>query len=202
MVFGILLFVGMIAFGRDFIILWMGPHFEISYPILAIYASSSLVAVAFSLVDPIYSGLNRVRLSASLLLLQGVTNLCLTLILVLTFNMGILGVAWGTFFPRIAYSIIVGLIAMGWIGIRPAHFVRTVAIRWLLLSGVFYSICLAINVIPATGNWATFFVKVAAASVIYFPLGWLILLDSQMKLRIRNAAANRLPAVFGWVGTQ
>ena len=109
MVFGILMYVGMIAFGREFIILWMGPRFEISYPILTIYASSSLVAVAFSLVGPIYSGLHRVRLSASLVLLEGLANLCLTLILVLGFGLGLVGVAWGTF-PRIIFSVLVGLV--------------------------------------------------------------------------------------------
>jgi O-antigen/teichoic acid export membrane protein len=192
MVFGILMFVGMIAFGREFIILWMGPRFEISYPILAIYASSSLVAVAFSLVGPIYSGLNRVRLSASLLLLEGLANLCLTLILVLGFRLGLLGVAWGTFFPRITFSVLVGLIAMRWIGMAPRHFFQTVAGRWLLLTTLYYGACAIINFAPWASSWVVFFVKVAAATVVYLPLAWHVLLDTQTKARLRGALVRRL----------
>jgi O-antigen/teichoic acid export membrane protein len=192
MVFGILMYVGMIAFGREFIILWMGPRFEISYPILTIYASSSLVAVAFSLVGPIYSGLHRVRLSASLVLLEGLANLCLTLILVLGFGLGLVGVAWGTFFPRIIFSVLVGLIAMRWIGMAPGHFFREVAGRWLLLATLFYGVCFIVNLAPWPSGWAVFCVKVAAAMVVYGPLAWHILVDTQTKARLRGALARRL----------
>jgi O-antigen/teichoic acid export membrane protein len=192
MVFGILIFVGMIGFGREFITLWMGPRFEISYPILAIYASSSLVAVAFSLVNTIYSGLNRVRLSASLLVLEGLANLCLTLLLVLGFRLGLIGVAWGTFFPRIIFSVLAGLIAMRWIGMTPGHFVREVAGRWLLLATLFYGVCFIINLAPWPSSWAVFCVKVAAATAAYLPLAWQILLDTQTKARLRGALVRRL----------
>lgn len=201
MVFGILLFIGMIAFGREFIILWMGPRFDISYPILAIYASSSLVAVAFSLISAIYSGLNRVRLSASLLLLEGIANLSLTLVLVLGFDLGLLGVAWGTFFPRIGFSVLTGLIAMRWIGMRPSQFFRTVAVRWLVLITLFYGACLVINLVPIASNWSTFCTKVVLASAVYLPLSWLILLDAQMRVRVRNAVSHRIPALANRIPT-
>jgi O-antigen/teichoic acid export membrane protein len=200
MVLGILLFVGMIGFGREFIILWMGPRFEISYPILAIYASSSLVAVAFSLVGSIYSGLNRIRLSAAFVCANGLANLCLTLILVLGFDMGLLGVAWGTFFPGIILNIPAGLIAMRWIGIRPGTFFRTVAVRWLTLTALFYGVCVVIQLAPVASNWLWFAGKVALAAICYLPLCWAILLDADVKLQIRHVVAVRLPFQLNWFG--
>lgn len=194
MFIGILALVGMVAFAREFIVLWMGLRFEISYSILAILASSSLVEVAFSMAGPIYSGLNRVRLAALLVMAQGLANLGLTLIFVVGFKQGIYGVAWGTFYPRIVFPALVGLTAMRWIGISARQFFSAVGVRWLLLAGTFYLVCVAINLVPMASNWLAFLGKVAMASAIYLPLGWLILLDPQVKQRIRTAIAHRLPA--------
>ena len=195
MVIGILMFVGMIAFGREFIILWMGPRFEISYSVLAILASSSLVAVAFSLIGPIYQGLNRVRLKALWTLATGVLQIGASLTFVLGFDWGILGVVWARFLVVIIFHVVLGLLAMNWIGITPGYFFRTVAVRWLLLIGLFYGVCLAINLMPVPSNWGTFFAKVAVATAIYLPLSWSILLDDQTKLRLRTALTGRIRAL-------
>jgi O-antigen/teichoic acid export membrane protein len=179
MAVGILVFVGMIAFGREFLILWMGPEFDISYTILLILAVSSLPAVAFSVCGAIYEGLNRVRLSAILTLLQGLANLGLTLLFVLSFDMGIKGVAWGTFYPRIGFSILCGIIAMRWIHIPIVAFYAKVVSRWLLLAVVFLAVCWTIDSVGEPGHWMTFFGKVAAACAAYLPLAWLILPEKQ-----------------------
>ena len=198
---GILLLVGMIGFGREFIILWMGPRFEISYRILLILASSSFFAVAFSIAGPIYSGLNRVKLSALLMAAQGLLNLGLTLVLVMGFNMGIEGVAWGTFGPRIVFAIVSGVIAMTWIGLPIWGFIVSTGGRWTLLTGMFYAFCMAINLLPLESTWPFFFLKVCLATVVYAPLAWSILLDRDAKVWTKNTLAAKFPVSLGRITT-
>ena len=184
----ILTLIGMIAFGREFIILWMGPRFEISYTILVILASSSLPAVAFSIASPVYSGLHRVKLSALLTLSQGLLNLGLTLLFVIRFGMGIEGVAWGTFYPRIVFAVVGALIAMRWIGMSPAEFFSTAGVRWSLLGCAFWMACWTVNLLPWHDGWAQFFSRVGLAVAIYLPLMWMILFDRQDRARMLESA--------------
>src|SRR6185436_8466984 len=97
--------------------------YSASYAVLAILAISMLPDFAMSITEHLYRGLNRVRLSAILAISQGVINLGLSLLFVLGFGAGIVGVAWGTFFPRIVFSLVAGSIALYWIGIRWREFV-------------------------------------------------------------------------------
>jgi O-antigen/teichoic acid export membrane protein len=185
---GILLLDGMIVFGKEFIILWMGPKFEVSYTILAILATSSFFAVAFAITGPVYYGLNRVRLFAMLTLGQGLSNLALTLFCVLALGMGIEGVAWGTFYPRILFSILVGFIAMRWIGISLGRFLSSTGMRWTLLAGAFFLVCVGIDSWHLDARWASLFLKALAATLAYLPLIWIFLLDGGTKASIKNKA--------------
>ena len=190
----ILLMVGMIGFGHEFIVLWMGRRFEVSYTILVILASSWLFTVAYNVAgSTIYLGLNRVKFSALFRMGQGVSNLGLTLVFVLGLGQGIEGVAWGTFYPRIGFGIFGALIAMRWIGMSLRQFFFSTALRWAILGGVFYALCLAVNLLPLASNWCMFFLKVSLATIVYGPLAWVILLDAGAKDVLQNAIARRLP---------
>ena len=184
---GILLLVGMITFGREFIILWMGPRFAVSYTILTILAISSFPAVATSVAAPVYSGLHRVKLHSLLTLLQGLANLGLTLLFVMGFGMGIEGVAWGTFGPRIVIAIVAGIIAMRWLRIDTAEFCRTIALRWCVLTSLFFTACFAINSLPWALTWGSFFLKVVLATGLYLAFAWTILSEGEERSRVRDA---------------
>jgi len=176
----ILLYVGMLVFGREFIILWMGETFEISYTILAILTASSFLPAAFQVGVPVYAGMNRVKLSAMLVLSQGLANLGLTLFLVMTLNMGIEGVAWGSFYPRIIWSIASGLIIMRMIELEKISFLKNL-MSWILLASSFFLMCVSVNGLFVEPSWLNFAVKIAIVTALYFPLCWLFLLRGTEK---------------------
>ena len=90
----ILFLVGMIGFGREFIAVWMGPRFDISYHILAVLCVASLFDSGVIITGPIFSGLNRLKLSATVTLIQGIANLICIVLFVVLLQLGIMGVAW------------------------------------------------------------------------------------------------------------
>lgn len=172
MVFAIPLLVGLVAFGREFMVRWMGPQFDRSYTVLAILAVSQFPAAAFAVGSHVFAGLNRVRLGALLTLGQGLANLALTLVLVSSFDLGIEAVAWGTFGPRVAFALLCGGLTLRWIGLSWGDFVRQTAWRWAVLTAGFAAICLATATLPTGDGWAGFFVRVGLASAGYVPLAW------------------------------
>jgi len=176
----ILLYVGLLVFGREFIILWMGEKFEISYTVLAILTASSFFPAAFQVGVPVYAGMHRVKLSAMLVLSQGLANLGLTLFLVMNMKLGIEGVAWGSFCPRIIWAFLSGFMIMQMIDLRILNFLKN-AIWWLILAGSFFCLCLFIDDYFMTISWFTFIVKVVTASVFYLPICWLCLLKKDEK---------------------
>jgi O-antigen/teichoic acid export membrane protein len=192
---GILLFGGMIAFGHEFIMLWMGPKYEISYQVLLILTVSSFPAVAASACAPVYSGLNRMKLAAVLTLLQGLINLGATLMFVLILKWGVIGVAWGTFYPRIAFALVSGGLVLRWIGYDTGQFIRRNLLRWLFGGACFAGLAMVCHLLPVGHSWQGFFTRVAVATVVYCPIGYWVVFEWQDRRRILNAIQSGLHRV-------
>ena len=134
---------------------------------------------------------NWIRLEAGLSLAQGAINLGLTLVFVMGFKMGINGVAWGTFFPRVVFAVIGGVLALRWIQLRPREFVSSVLWRWLLLLALFSAVCACVAGLPWEARWGRFCIKVGIALAAYLPLTWAILLTEDDRLRLRRLVNDR-----------
>jgi len=185
--------VGFIFFGKDFIVLWMGPRFAVSYPILLILTLSQFPTVAFVMGGPIYAGFHKVRLAALVTLLQGVINLGLSLAFVMVWNMGIQGVAWGTFYPRVAFAFVGGYLALHFARMSLGRFLLAEGWRWLLAIGLFSAVCWAGASIPVESTWLSFFLRVGAVALLYVPIAWAVLLRREDKKRLMDYVADRLP---------
>lgn len=187
----ILLSVGMLGFAREFIQLWMGPEFDDSFIVLAILATSWLFSVPFAATLPIYSGLNRVKLSSVFIIVQAIINLVLSVILVSGFELGVPGIAWGTFFPRILVCGIGTVMLFKMISLPIADAVRD-ALRWGILSAAFYGVCLVINQVPLPSQWSTLVLKVFAAVVCYIVLAWVLLLVKEERQSVKRIVSTRV----------
>ncbi len=189
---------GLIVFGHEFLTLWMGAErADRGYPVLCILASSQFAALAVNIAAPIYSGMNRVKLGALFTLLQGVINLGLTLLFVMLLNMGIEGVAWGTFYPRVVISCLGGYLAMRWIGLRVSVLMSTLVWKWAMATALFFGACWSIHSILPSGNWSLFFVRAALAMLCYLPLVWLILAVREERNRVCDFVKSKLRRRIG-----
>lgn len=185
--------VGFIFFGREFLILWMGPKYEVSYPILLILSLSQFPAVAFVMGGPIYAGFHKVRLAALVTLLNGALNLGLSIAFVMVWNMGIEGVAWGTFCTKMLFPLVGGYLATYFARMSLGRFLLAEGWRWLLAIGLFSGICWTAANLPVESNWTSFFLRVGAVMVLYAPVAWAVLLRKEDKKRLVDYVVARLP---------
>ncbi len=172
MAIGIPMFVGFVVFGKEFISLWMGREYVISYQILAILSLAQLPSIASALTGSVFSGLHKIHIDAGFTVLQCLLNLIFTVLFVSVFKMGLAGVAWGTFFPRVGVSLLALFVAVRMAKLSWREFVNTVLWRWVILLAAFWVICLCLDAVVIKGGWFSFSVKVAAASMIYAGLVW------------------------------
>ena len=142
---------------------------------------------------PIYAGFHKVRLAALVTLLQGVINLGLSLAFVMVWNMGIVGVAWGTFYPRVAFAFVGGYLAMHFARMSLGRFLLAEGWRWLLAIGLFSGICWGGAGLPVESTWTSFFLRIAGVMILYAPIAWAVLLGREDKKRLLDYVASRLP---------
>ena len=159
MAIGIPLIAGLSLYGRDFTRLWMGPQFDISYPVLVILAFAQLTSMGTMSLASIYAGLNRVRLGALLTIAQAVASLTLTLALLLIWHWGIEGVAWGAFVTRTAFGPIGGWFALRWIRFPGVAFLRGPVLRWTAALALLSLVLLAVEALWAASGWTVLATK-------------------------------------------
>ena len=106
----------LIVLGKPIIELWVGARYLSSYSVLVLLIIPRTLYLAQSTSIRILLGMGRHRILASILLLEGVVNLLLSLLFVRRF--GIVGVAWGTAIPLACTSVF----------FLPQHLCRTLEI--------------------------------------------------------------------------
>lgn len=92
-----------VILGRSILASWVGPNYVSSYPILVVLMVPRTLYLAQATSIRILLGMEKHRMLASVLLLEGATNFLLSLVLARRF--GVLGVAWGTAIPLAATSL-------------------------------------------------------------------------------------------------
>lgn len=194
MAVSILLLVGVSVFGREFITLWMGPAYaDKSYNVLLILAISQFPAVAILLGSPVIMGLDKVRFGALVTFLQALANLALSILFVKYFALGIDGVAWGTFYPRLFFTLMIHYVILHWIGLPVRQFLKNEGLRWLSATLLFTAIALALVwLFPQTPAWNSLLAKIALALLAYLPLAWFGLIPKPQRASLLNSLQTQL----------
>ncbi|MGF1527816.1 MAG: lipopolysaccharide biosynthesis protein [Candidatus Competibacterales bacterium] len=107
LIFGGLLYSGIILFGRDFFDLWLGEGHDQAYACAAILAASRIALLFASAIGPAMSATNHMGLTTSITLLDSLVNFLLTWACLAVFEMGVLAVAMATLISRVV--VFVGL---------------------------------------------------------------------------------------------
>jgi O-antigen/teichoic acid export membrane protein len=124
-----------VLIGRVLIPLWVGPGYEGSYNVLLVLAIGQMVSASQMPTISVLFALNRHRWYAVLSLLEGVVNVCLSIILAQKW--GIVGVAAGTTIPILFFrTTLIPLYAIKQVGISAQSFYRTVGRPLVLLVSI------------------------------------------------------------------
>ncbi len=163
--------VMLLVYGRDFINLWMGPDFALSGKLLMVLAISHFFYISQRNSFQILSAANRHKFFGRITIVTGLANLVLSVFLIKQFDLGLWGVAWGTFLPMTTLSGVVLFVycckelkvsmlvvlrksyAVGLISILPMVLVAVCCLRyWPVESWL----VLIIHGIIACGTWFLF----------------------------------------------
>jgi O-antigen/teichoic acid export membrane protein len=115
---------GLLLLGKPFLTVWLrAPDVaDGAGPTLWVLAGTLSLTIAQSVAARVLYGVGRIRLFARLALVEGVANLLLSVALVRP--LGIVGVAWGTAVPHIAFCLFAISHARGLLGVRPRDYLR------------------------------------------------------------------------------
>jgi O-antigen/teichoic acid export membrane protein len=98
--------IGLFIFGRQFLTLWIGQEMsDAATPALWVLNITLSLTIAQSVASRVLYGIGRIRTFARVTLLEGVSNVAISAMLV--GPLGIVGAAWGTTIPHVACCLFV-----------------------------------------------------------------------------------------------
>jgi len=198
LVFGLLAYVGLGAFAQPFIRLWMyGPEFgeesvRRAAIVMTILAASKLLLLFVGASVTVLNAIGHVRLTAALTVAEALLNLGLSLLFVLVFGWGLMGVAAGTLVAR----LLVGTLVAPWYacaktGASWRKYVLEIGGMELLVGSLFLGWCLLIRWQWSAESWAAFFGQVALATAGYGVLAFWLLVPAADRRRICDRVFKR-----------
>ena len=183
--------LGLVFLGKQFISLWMGPEYSISWIYLAVLTIPQFTGMPQNVSALILAGMAKHKFLAYLILAEGLVNLILSIILIR--RMGLIGVAWGTAIPDVICTALIipwytlKVLEMGAREYFSRAFVRPL-ISALPLVGLGY----AFRLLVETPSWLVFAGEVAAFCGVVGVMGYFLCLDSGH----RDMAVERVKRVF------
>jgi O-antigen/teichoic acid export membrane protein len=190
---------GLIAFGRPFLVHWIGAWtvqgvwYNRSDTVLYIVLAAMLPRLIHGASHQYLYGSNRHAFLSRLTVVEGIANLTLSLILVKP--LGLAGIALGTAIPSI--------VAQGWV--LPRHvalWMETTAwrlfvegqLRGLLGGAVVVAVGMLVRTVMPVDTWPNFFGAVFVTLAVAAPLMWLVALAPDDRTMVRSLVGRLVPA--------
>jgi len=182
----VLVIVGIMALGQDFLRLFYGEAAGAATGgLLAILGVGHLFACSSLQCGVVLIAAAKVRFMASIVLVQAAASLGLIVILVALGHMGLLGVALGTAAPMVLFSgILISMVGIGHMRMRWTQFARQTAAHWIPAAALFLAACFGLAYGIAFATWGWFFAKVTCACLVYVPIAWFIILPPEHRKRL------------------
>ncbi len=189
---GVPIYVGFILFARPFIRLWMFD--PVDFPasavegaawVMVILSVSKLLFLLTVGASSILAAMGHIKITAALSIGEALVNLGLSLLFVLAFGWGLLGVAAGT----LAARLFVTAFLLPWYACRKAgmawgrYIVETLG-RGSLAAALFAGICLAVQQLGSCTSWPVFAGQVALSVLGYVPVALLVLVPKGDRSRL------------------
>ena len=189
--------IGFITLGREFIELWIhDKRFEQSADVLAILAVSQFAAIIALPCHSTLRAIGRVRLTAMIVLLEGILIVVLGVVLILYTNLGIVGVALSALVSMMLFEgVILPLVTSRTIGFSVWEYIRQIYAGWILSALLLLGPGMVIAHLALPFGWGWFALKVALLTIVYIPIGCVILLGYEDRMRILRALGICLPAI-------
>lgn len=197
-IFGVLAYIGMIAFAEPFIRLWMnGPEFgeesvQQAAMVMRLLAAARLGSVLAGASGSLLNAMGHVKLTAFLAVSEAIICLGLSLVFVFLYDWGVAGIASATMVGRLLAGMPVAWFACSKIGVSWWGYLRRIGGMELLVGALFLGICLLIRQATPVTTWGIFFGQVFGATLAYGGLAAWLLVPRADRRRVWNYVVGRV----------
>lgn len=178
MSFGVLVVVGIMAFGPEFLALFYGLRVGgAGGPVLFILGFAYLGVLASRPCAATLIGAGRVKLLAGVVLLEAMVNVGLTIFFVAVAGLGLPGVALGTMIPMVLLSgLVISTVGARHLRMSAPVFAVQTAAHWIPGAAVFGLVCFGLSQLPLSLSWGWFAAKVSISTLAYLPVVWFMIM--------------------------
>ncbi|MCK9295297.1 MAG: oligosaccharide flippase family protein [Desulfobulbaceae bacterium] len=163
----------LIVQGKEFIQLWMGAGYEISYYVMVILAIAAFAALPQQITNPILYGLGKHKLLLYRSLMEAVLSLVLGYMLGKKY--GVIGVAIGFSLPRTMFrGVIFPILVYRIVGLNGLEVFMKSYGRIGLASIPFVIALVLMKKYEMLNSWPTFIMQIVACSSIYLVSSWFL----------------------------
>ncbi|MGD8386279.1 MAG: oligosaccharide flippase family protein [Desulfobacteraceae bacterium] len=195
---GLPVFIGFILFGRDFLHLWL--YDPVKFPNQAILSAAWVMAILamadLSILfrlggDAFLMAMGYVKFTAGLGIAQAILNLGITLVFVLIFKWGLMGVAGGTLAARMMTSAFVMPLYICYKAkISISHYFYNIVLRGGIAGLIFAMISFYFKWLFNIHSWLVFGTQICLSIIFYTPIAFLILVPDVDRNRFYKKIAN------------
>jgi O-antigen/teichoic acid export membrane protein len=182
LIFGGTLYIGYALYSKIFIELWMlQPSFGIesvvkSSQVMTVLAFSSLPLLIVNPCISVLASVGRIGITAKLTLVESLFSVVLSVIFVLIFNWGLVGVASGILVSRYLISTtLIPYYAIRELKLQLTGFIKSFIFPAIVFLLSFYIVCFLATKFYLPHSWKMFFVNVVAVSFCGFSLSGILL---------------------------
>jgi len=190
---GVLLLVGIMVFGHEFLALFYGEAAgRMGAAVLPFLGIANLAFLANHSCRTILSGAGRVKFLAAVVLVQAVANILLSVALVTLGGMGVRGIALGTMIPMVLLSgVVIPIATVRHLRMQLGSYAIQSAGYWIPAAAVFALMSYSITTLPLPVTWGWFAFRVGVATAAYSPIGWFVALTPTHRARLLSAVTGK-----------
>ena len=196
LILGLPVGVSYIILGDQFIGLWMGSEYSaVAGNILIVLTVMTIFSLPHYTISGILLGLNKHRLMAYCRVIEGVTNICLSIILIK--HMGLLGAALGVAIPHmIVVMIVLPVIISKVIKIRLLNYFKLSYCSPIIAVIPFSLACLLVRHYIVPHSLLTFFLEIAAILPVYVVGVWFLSITDEERQLIKRMVLTFTPVTL------
>jgi O-antigen/teichoic acid export membrane protein len=168
--------LGYILLGKQFITLWMGKEYSVSWIYLVILTIPQIIGMSQYVSALVLAGMARHKVLAYLVLAEGLLNLILSIILVR--RIGLVGVAWGTVIPDVICTMIIPWYTLGIVELKMREYLARGFVRPVIAVLPAVGLGYVFFVMVQTPTWTLFLGEVAAICGLVAVASYFLCLES------------------------
>ena len=184
----LLIFVGFLVLGKDFINLLVGEEYTDSYYCTLLICAYGFFAYPQQIANTYVMVKNRVKARAYISIAAFIINVSLSFLF--GWLWGAKGVALAVFFALILYTLMMNILYHKGMQLNMFFFFKKCHLKMLPGIVVFSASAIALGLLPLDG-WLGFLVKMISICAVYAVVVWLLWLDRNEKMQLLKRRSKR-----------